>query len=390
LAAFVNRFGTMVLPFLTLYLTTEIGYQEAAAGRLLSIYGIGSIAGAYLAGRCVSWLGAVRLQSICLLISAPLFLIVPWCPGWWSLAATMFLLSLFSNGSRPASLAAITYFAPPELHVRAFGLHRMALNLGLSVGPAMGGVLATIGFIWLFVVDALSTALCAAILIYFFGLRRYSKTRPINEQQAAEAEGTASPLADPMFIAFLGLLLTVSFVFFQIHAMYPLYLRDHYGWTKPMIGMVYAVNTIVIVVFEMLLLDRIRRLPLLRVIAWGGLLSCVGFGILPFGQSTAYSIFCMLIITLGEMLWMPLASAWIAQRSQRGNRGAYMGWYMMTFSIASVVAPAVGGAIYQVDRHLLWYISLVIGALFMAGFTLFQQVQSRELPQSGQLAPQDA
>ena len=367
-ALFVNRFGTMVLPFFTLYLTSALGYQEAAAGRMLSVYGLGSIAGAYIGGRLVHRIGAIRLQILFLLLSVPMYLAVPMFRASWGIALSMFLLSFFTDGVRPANATAIAQFAPKHLQVRAFGLQRMAVNLGISFGPAIGGVLATIGFVWLFITDGATTLLCAIMLIYCFGFRRYSKTRPQHEQVTPKPAHAASPLRDPKYVTFLCLILLTSVVFFQFHASYPLFLRDHYGLTKPMIGLIYAVNTVVIVLFEMLLLDYIRHRPLVPIIGWGTLLSCLGFGILPFGQSVAYCVFCMLVITLGEMLWMPLASGWIAQRSARGNQGMYMGWYTMTYSLAAVIAPALGGAIYQYNRNLIWYISIAIGAITLLGF----------------------
>ena len=381
-AAFINRFGTMVLPFFTLYLTSELGYHEAAAGRILGIYGVGSIVGAYVGGHLTRRVGAVRLQIAFLLLAVPLCLAVPLFRSTGGISLSMFLLSFFAEGVRPAIATAITQFAPAPLQVRAFGLHRMALNLGISFGPAIGGVLATISFVWLFVADAATTFLCAVALWYFFGVRRYSKTKPVHEQQVAEGSDTASPLSDSLFLMFLGLVLLTSIVFFQFHATYPLFLRDHYGLSKPMIGAIYAVNTGVIVVLEMVLLDYVRRWPSVRVIGCGTLLSCLGFGILPFGRSPAYCVASMLIITLGEMLWMPLASGWVAQRSERGNRGSYMGAYMMTFSLAGVIAPALGGAVYQHDRPLIWYVSIGVGLLVFAGFARLQRALTHEAMRS--------
>ena len=86
----------------------------------------------------------------------------------------------------------------------------------------------------------------------------------------------------------------------------------------------------------------------------------------------------MLVITLGEMLWMPLASGWIAHRSDRGNRGMYMGWYALTFSIAAIIAPAFGGAVYQYDRNLLWYLSIGLGVLALVGFYTLHFLETRE------------
>ncbi len=254
----------MVLPFFTLYLTRELGYGEAAAGRMLGIYGLGSIVGAYAGGRLAGRWGAVRLQIVFLTLAAPICLAVPLFHSASGIAIAMFLLSFFAEGVRPAIATAIAQFSAPPLQVRAFGLHRMALNLGISFGPAIGGVLATVGFVWLFVVDAATTFLCAVALWAFFGFQRYAKTRSAAEPQIRDTEPTVSPWKDREYVVFLSLVLLASIVFFQFHATYPLFLRDHYGFSKPAIGALYAVNTSVIVALEMLLLDQVRQWPPLR------------------------------------------------------------------------------------------------------------------------------
>ncbi len=377
-ALFINRCGTMVLPFFTLYLTSRLGFTEAAAGWLLSAYGLGSVAGSFVGGRLTSRIGAIPVQILFLLLSVPMFLLVPFFGSWWSIAPTMFLLSFFSDGIRPANGTAITQLTPPPLRIRAFGLQRMALNLGISFGPAIGGVLATISFVWLFIVDGATTLLCAIVLILFFGLRHPQPSDGSQTDEHHQATRHASPLTDRLFVVFLGLILGTSIIFFQFHVTYPLYLTDHYGLTKPEIGLIYAVNTVVIVVFEMLLLNAIRRWPLLPTIGCGALLSCVGFGILPFGSSAGYCVFSMLVITLGEMLWMPLATGWISHRSDRGDRGMYMGWYTMTYSVAVIIAPTVGGTIYQSHRNLVWYLSVAVGGCVAIGFLALHRAKCAE------------
>ena len=142
-------------------------------------------------------------------------------------------------------------------------------------------MLATVGFVWLFVVDAATTLLCALVLIRCFGFQRYSKTKSVEEQKAAETAGTGSPRRrTARSWRFSRLTLLTSLVFFQIHVTYPLYLSDHYGLSKPAIGLIYGVNTVVIVLVEMLLLDFVRGWPFMRMIGWGAFLSCLGFGML--------------------------------------------------------------------------------------------------------------
>ncbi len=382
-ALFVNRFGTMVLPFLSLYLVESLGYSAFSAGAMVSVYGIGSVFGTYMGGRLVARVGAIRLQVILLLLAVPMYLLIPRLSDWVSIAVGLYFLSLFCEGVRPANATAIAQFSPPELQTRSFALQRMALNLGVSFGPAIGGMLATVSFAWLFWVDAGTTLLCAVCLSTL--LRRSRHIRSTAKQLATELEiendraetdaesskgdeqQLVGPASDPMYICFLALILLTSLVFFQFHATYPIYLRDVYGMTKPQIGRLYAVNTIIIVIFEMVLVERIRNWSMIRVIGWGNALSCLGFGLLPFGTTATMAILSMLVLTLGEMLSMPIASGWIAQRSAGKDQGRYMGWYSTTYSIAFVIAPLLGMAAYDTDRHLCWYVSAVIGVVVLAG-----------------------
>jgi hypothetical protein len=210
------------------------------------------------------------------------------------------------------------------------------------------------------------------------------RPRPASAGAAiAGASWRTSPLRDGVFAAHLGLMLVSLMVFFQFGSTYPLYLRDHFGLGKPQIGLMFAVNTVVIVVFEMLVLDRIQRWHLVRTVGWGCCLSCVGFGVLPFGSTGAYCVLAMLIVTVGEMLSFSLAASFAASRSGPGDESRYMGWYVMTTSVATVLGPAMGSAIYAVDRDALWITCLIVGGFVLAGFyalSLRSDVEVYEAP----------
>ena len=172
-------------------------------------------------------------------------------------------------------------------------MQRLASNLGFSVGPAAGGFLASRHFWLLFVVVALTTLIAAIALLWFFRLRRIEGATDEN----VNVEVRTSPLLDKTFVYFLALMLMSMLVFFQFLPTYPLYLQDHYGLSTELIGLMFAINTVVIVVFEMLLVDHVKHWPLLPTIGWGSFLTCVGFGIFPFGTSIAFGALAMLVVT---------------------------------------------------------------------------------------------
>ena len=367
-ALLINRCGSMVLAFLTLYLTEKIGFTVFEAGAIFAIYGLGSIAGSYAGGRLIKHVGAIRIQILSLAIAAPLFCIVPEFESFQSIALAIFSLSFFVESVRPANNVAVMQFTTPELRTQAYGLQRMAVNLGMSIGPAAGGLLADYNFDYLFYVDGATTLLGAIVLACFFGLSRISDKAGDSQKQEQALSGVGSPWGDPKFMLFLLLLLGVAMVFFQFHATYPKYLKDHYQMTKPMIGYLFAVNTIIIVIVEMLLLNEVKRFNLLRTIGWGGFLACFGFAILPCSKLILFAVVSMYIITLGEMLIFPLATTFTAQQSEGRDAGSYMSWYAMTYSITAVIAPLIGTAIYSLHPDAIWWCSGGVGIVALIGF----------------------
>ncbi len=360
----VNRAGTMVIPFLTLYLTSQLGMSEAGAARMISVYGLGAIAGSYIGGRFSETFGAVRLQTVCMFLSAPGYLLIGAWDTWPPIAASLFFLSLVNETVRPANATAIAKLTTPANRTRAFALQRLALNLGFSIGPAVGGFLATIDFAWLFIVDAATSVAAGAALLFFFRMRHVESP----DGAAPQRVERVSPLRDRTFVAFLGLSFLTMLVFFQFGSTYPLYLRDHFGLSEARIGLMFAVNTTIIVALEMLLMDVVRPWPLLRTIGWGSCLACVGFGILPFGDSMAYAVLAMVVVTIGEMLSFPLAAGFVANRSRPGTESLYLGWYVTMHSVSLVIGPAIGGALYEVNRDAMWLSALGVAIAVVIGF----------------------
>ena len=368
-ALFVNRLGTMVLPFLTLYLTKTQGYTDSQAGFVISIYGLGSVVGAYVGGKLTRPVGAVRLQVILLMLSVPVYLILPFCISFVQIATAVFSLSVFSEGVRPANATAITLYSTSEQRTRAFALNRMMLNLGISFGPAIGGLLNAISFFWIFVADALTTAGCGLLLFYFFGWNKKQIDEEDGDSKTEAMDGRLlSPYYDRFFWAYLVLIFTSAVVFFQFFTTHPLYLSQHYGLSEFEIGLVYAVNTVMIVMFEMVFVSLAKNWNLILSVGWGCFLSCIGFGILPLNNAVWFCVLSMIVLTIGEMLASPMSSSWVSQRSENRDTGAYMGWYTMAYSVAFIVGPAVGGIVYERDPSILFYACGVLGFFVLAGF----------------------
>lgn len=356
-ACLVNRAGGMVVPFLTLYFTSQLGFSPVEAGRTLSLYGLGSIAGALVGGWLSDRVSSVWVQRLSLLATGVGFLALSQLRGRLAVSLAVFLLSLVTDVFRPALMTSVSRSCPPESLARSFSLLRLANNLGFAIGPALGGFLAARHYGLLFVCDAITCWAAAAVL---FALRPDVRAAPATSPRVETREGR-SPWLDGPFIGLLVLTMLLAMVFFQVFATMPLYLKDVYRLSERGIGTLLSVNGLSIALFEMVIVKTIERRDRLRVAAVGSVLICLGFGLLPLGTTWLFAAFTSLVWTAGEMITMPMINAAGAERGPAARRGAYLGAYTMAFSAGWVVAPPAGMAIYSgLGGTALW---LAVGAM---------------------------
>ncbi len=339
----VNRAGTMVLPFLALYLTGERGFSPRQAGLVLVAYGLGSMTGAWAGGAATDRVGPIRVQGASLLATGGLLLVLGRLESLPGIAAAAFLLAVAAEAYRPASSVAFVERVPPAVRPRAFALARLAVNAGMTIGPAAGGLLARLDYAWLFRLDAATSFAAALLLFILFG----REPRVRRAHAATPAGAPRSFWHDGVFLAFLVLTTLWVVIFFQWFSAYPLTLRDHFALTEDRIGFAFALNTLLIVVFEMVLIHSLAGRDALVVNAVGVLAVGVGFGSLPLGSSYSWVLAGVAVWTLGEMLTMPIAEAWVAERADPAARGRYLGAYVATFALAFTVGPAAGNWIYE-------------------------------------------
>jgi predicted MFS family arabinose efflux permease len=353
----VNRSGTMVLPFISLYITQDRGLSVTAAGRILGVYGIGSTIGSYLGGWLSDRIGAQRSQLLSLVATGVGFLWLSVLEQPAAITIAILMVSTVAEAFRPANMAAMAQRAPETVQVRSFALLRLAANLGMGVGPAVGGVLALYSYTWLFVADA-ATCWAAALLLVLLLPEPASAEE---DEQTAAAGRRSSPWTDFPFVLLTLLVALLAMAFFQIFSTLPLYFRQVLGYRENVIGMLLGFNALLIVLFEMVLIHWAERKRRMLLIGVGAFLVCAGLGLTPYSVSLPLAALVIAVWTLGEMLSLPLINAVVADRAAPGSRGRYMGFYTMSFSVAFIFAPMAGTWIYEnLGPRVLW---TVVGAL---------------------------
>jgi predicted MFS family arabinose efflux permease len=365
-ASLVNRSGTMVLPFLALFLIEKRGFTAIQAGWALACYGLGGVAGTYLGGwLCDRW-DARRVMAASLVLTGVAFLVLGHLERRAAIFAAILFWSLVAEAFRPANSAAIAAASPPAARTKAYALYRLAINLGMTLGPAAGGFLAARDYSWLFVADGGTCILAAGLLWVFF--RHEVRAVDAGEARAAAA-AERSPWQDGPYMALAGLMVLLALVSFQVVSTFPLTLRGMYHLSESRIGLALAVNTLIIVLFEMVLVHHLAARDPLKVVALGAFLFCLGLGLLPFGAGFAFVAFSVAVWSTGEMMTFPVLAGIVANRAGEANRGRYMGIFTLSFESAFVIAAPAGTWIYErFGPQVLWHACGALGLLLLAGF----------------------
>ena len=364
----INRSGTMVLPFLSIYLTSSLGFSVQQAGYVLSSFGIGSVVGSYLGGAFSDRYGHFFVQFFSLIFSGILFILMSKVTEYYHLLAGIVILSIIAESLRPANAASVSFYARPENVSRAFSLNRMAINLGFSIGPAIGGVLASIAYRWLFVADG-TTCILAGIFFFIY-FRKRKGFEPHKTRKTPGSPKVISVFKDRRFLIFVFLSSCFAILFFQLFMSLPLFYRDVYGLPENKIGGLLALNGIIVFSLEMILvyiLQRRYNIPVLILI--GMVVLGLSFLLLNLYHHTFILLLAMLLLSIAEIFAMPFMATFVVQQSSESNRGSYMGLYTISFSVAHILAPALGAVVItHYGYHTLWWIIGIVSIVIGVGF----------------------
>jgi predicted MFS family arabinose efflux permease len=355
-AAFLNRCGSMVVPFLGLYAKNEFQFDPEQAGALLSSYGGGAFAGSWLGGWLTDRVGPIRAQVMALGASGTWMLAMIAVRGEAALFGAVFVLGVLNDAFRPGSITAVAVSVPPELRRKALSLNRLALNLGWAFGPPLGGLLTSIDFAWMFVADGATCLLAAGFLA-----ARFYRWRP--QTAPREPLGWTLPYRDRHLMWLMAANLLVLVAFMQYFTTGSRVFEDA-GFTRQQIGLFLAVNPVMITLFEMAVVQLLRGHRAVPVIAIGSAIVGAGhlFLLLPGGAVPI--VLAMAVIAGGELLQMPMLGAHVNDIAPAHARGAYNGVYGMCFCAALVLAPLAGGHVYEHHgSHALWWSCCALGAI---------------------------
>lgn len=368
LITFINRAGTMVLPFLSKYLKENLHFTYGEVGWIMVSFGIGSMLGSWLGGKLSDKIGFYKVMVFSLFTTGILFFALQFITTFWGLCFGMFLLMTIADMFRPAMFVSLSVYAKPENRVRALSLVRLAINLGFAAGPMLGGlIILGIGYQGLFWVDGSTCIL--AILIFAFFVKEKKKILEAYDEENLVSE-QKSVFQDKPFWVFLFISFTTAMLFFQIFTTLPLFHNEQFGLSEFETGLIISLNGILIFMFEMPLVSLLERKQInrIKIIFCGAFLMAISFFILLFDAWVGILVISIIIITFGEIFTFPFANGFAMSRAPKGQVGRYMALYTMSFSLAHIISSKLG---LEIISHFGYSINWIVMGSFGITAMLF-------------------
>jgi predicted MFS family arabinose efflux permease len=365
----INRCGYMVVPFMSMYLTQSLKRTIADAGLIVTLYGVGSVAGAMAGGYLTDKIGFRPVQIISFITSGVLFIVFGQIEDFYILGIVTMILSFFVEAFRPANSAAIASYSSPGNLTRSYSLNRLAQNIGFGFGTAVGGILAAINYHLLFWVDGV-VYIIAGLLIYILLPATSNHRAKINSVQ--QSNGINSPWRDTFFLRFMILVTIYMIGFALLFRLVPVYWKENLHIGESTIGLLMGLNGVIISLFEMVLIQNLgtRKTPGFYIIA-GILFTAASylFLIIPGFLPVLMAAMTVILFTIGEMLTIPFVNTTMMDRANETNRGKYSAAYSLSWAVAQISGPATGGYIAELwGYNTLWIILIGLCVACSAGF----------------------
>jgi predicted MFS family arabinose efflux permease len=373
----INRSGTMVVPFMTLYLTSpQMGRSLSDAGTVMGLFGLGAIIGAYFGGKFSDKIGFQKVQLVTLFGGGIMFIVLGQIKSFPLICLFTFLLSLVNEAFRPANSSAIAHYSKPENRTRSYSLNRLAINLGWAFGTSIGGIIASYNYELLFWVDGI-TNICAAFALFFF-LRTGKEIKAGKEENEVKVVKN-SVYKDKTYLLFIFYLTLFAICFFQLFTTIPKYFRDDLHLSEQYIGLIMAMNGLLIVMIEMILVYRLEgQRPNLTYITWGVIICAFAFfSLLIPGNGKLITLIMILVITLGEVVAMPFMASFWSSRSDDNNRGQYASLFTIAWGLGQTLGPYLSSHLVEATNFNVLFIT--IGTLLLIASLGFHSLKKRDI-----------
>ena len=376
LVNFIDRLGgSLLFPFFALYLTQRFGVSMTQVGVLFAAFSISSFIGAFPGGALTDRFGRKGIIIFSLVSTSLSTLLMGFVNEFQYFLVVAFISGIFTDVGGPAYEAVFMDLLPPEKRASGFGIRRVAFNLAIVIGPVIGGFVAARSYLALFVIDAVISVIVAFLVFLLIPETKPSTGEDKAQESTAQSfGGYLKVLRDGRFMAFSLVCLLTWLVYMNMNTTLGVYLRDEHGIPASGYGLLISINAAMVVLMQFPITRRSEKNPPMLMMALGAFFIAAGLFLYGFLNTFFWFAVAMAILTIGEMITIPIANAVVAQYAPEAMRGRYNFIYGLSWGISFAVGPYLAGRIMDnYDPNLLWYACGIVGMFAVLGFLILQR-----------------
>ena len=383
LVNFVDRLGgSLLFPFFALYITKKFDVGMTQVGGLFAIFFVSSFLGAFPGGALTDRFGRKGIIIFSLIATSFSTLLMGFVNEFQFFLLVAFISGIFTDVGGPAYEAVFMDVLPEEKRASGYGIRRVAFNLAIVIGPVIGGFIAARSYLALFVIDAIVSAIVALMVFLMIPETKPDSSEEKSQESTAESfRGYLQVLRDRKFMAFTVVCLLTWFVYMNMNTTLGVFLRDQHGLPESGYGWILSINAAMVVLFQFSTTRRIEKNPPMLMMAVGSLFIAVGLFLYGVVSTFLLFVVAMAILTVGEMVTIPIAQAVVASFAPEEMRGRYSFVYGNSWGISFAVGPYLAGLVLDnYDPNLLWYACGIIGMIAVLGFlALHRTLQTKPI-----------
>jgi len=361
--------NSMSWPFLTIYIRESFNLPLTFVASILTIRSIAGLLNSFIAGPASDRFGRKWLIVLSLFISGTCFFLMTRVQSIAAWIIVMALYGAFQPVFRVGADAMVADIVPEEKRLNAYSLMRIISNLGISFGPIIGGILASVSYARAFR-SASFFLLVMGMFSLFLVKETLSKAAGMENQDRAKHDfGYSFMLKDRKFLSFMFMLTLTVVGGIMMFVLLPVYVKEQYGLSEIYFGWILSTNGLMIALFQYPITLLTKNKPKYLMLTLGAVFYGIGIGSVVLGNTFPDFVISMAVITIGEMIMMPTAMTMAANMAPPDMRGRYMSVFNLTYTFGMGIGSIVGGVLNDLIAPVaMWFGGSMFGFLSAIGF----------------------
>ena len=371
--------ASMIWPYLIIYVSKQLGLPLTVAGSLITLNAAVGILSSFVAGPVTDKVGRKGPMAVSLACNGLAYLAMVPAHTFAAFAVIMALRGAFQPLYRVGADAMLADLIPAEKRADAYALSRLSKNVGIALGPALGGIMAATSYSIVFYIAAV-TSIVFSLLITCFASETLPKSA--REKKTIKPEswgGYAKIFQDRTFLVFI-----LAFTLIQVSGsilwvLLAAYTKANYQIPESLFGLIPTTNALMVVFFQIYMTKRSNKFPPLWVMTLGGFFYAVGVGSIALGNGFWDFWMSMVLVTIGELMIVPTATTYTANLAPEDMRGRYMSMFALTWGLGTLIGPLMGGLLNDyINPASSWYGGGAAGLLGTLVFILLILKRNRD------------